>query len=99
MKEISIEKLQELVEQEKDLSIIDVRTKEQYDNGHIPGAIHIPLSQLENHLDELDKDTHYYTICQRGIKSKEAAEILDKNGYQVTNTEKGMPDYQGELVK
>lgn len=99
MKEISIDGFYDLVQDNENLDIIDVRTKEQFDSGHIPGAIHIPLSELENHLDQLDEETHYYTICQRGIKSKEAAKILDQHQFDVTYVNAGMPDYPGKLEK
>lgn len=99
MKEVTIEQFHELVNNEEDLHILDVRPKELYDEGHVPGAVHFPLSEIENHLDQLDRGTHYYTICHSGVGSKKAAELLDKHGYQVTNVEKGVPDYPGELEK
>ncbi|AMB98743.1 rhodanese [Aerococcus urinaehominis] len=99
MKQVTIEEFQSIVENQDDLHILDVRPKDLYEAGHVPGAVHLPLSQLEDSLDELDKDTHYYTICHDGVGSKKAATILDENGFDVTNVEKGVPDYQGELEK
>ena len=99
MKEVTIEKFHDIVKQKDDLHILDVRPKDLYDEGHVPGAVHMPLSKLEDHLAELDKNAHYYTICHDGVGSKKAAEILTNNGYQVTNVEKGVPDYPGKLEK
>ncbi|AMB95124.1 MULTISPECIES: rhodanese-like domain-containing protein [Aerococcus] len=99
MKEVTIEEFHKIVENEDDLNILDVRPRELYEEGHVPGAKHFPLSQIEDHLDELDKDKHYYAICHDGKGSKKASEILDENGFDVTNVEKGVPDYPGELEK
>lgn len=99
MKEVSVEKFHEIVENENGLNILDVRPQELYEEGHVPGAVHFPLSQIEDRLDELDKDKPYYTICHDGVGSKKAAEILDKHGFDVTNVEKGVPDYPGKLEK
>lgn len=98
MKEVTVEEFHQIVQNEGVLNIIDVRPKELYDEGHVPGAVHLPLSELEDNLDELDKDAHYYTICHDGVGSKKAAELLDDHGFDVTNVEKGVPDYPGELV-
>lgn len=99
MEHIEIKDLAEKIEsgQEK-LNIIDVRPDEYYAKGHIPNVLHIPLAELEDRIGELNKDEHYYTICQDGIASKKAAVILDKHEFKVTHVLQGMPDYPGETV-
>lgn len=99
MEHIEIKDLAEKIEsgQEK-LNIIDVRPDEYYAKGHIPNVLHIPLAELEDRLDELDKNEHYYTICQDGKGAKKSAELLDKQGFKVTRVTQGMPDYPGETV-
>ncbi|AMB99482.1 rhodanese [Aerococcus urinaehominis] len=97
MKEISPQELYQLVTSQADINIVDVRTKELYDEGHVPGAIHIPLSQIPDSLDQFDKDQHYYIICQKSIKSKEACQILSQHGYNVTNVSEGSPAYPGPM--
>lgn len=99
MEEIDIKDLAQKIESggEK-INIIDVRPADYYAQGHIPNANHIPLSELENRLDELDKNEHYYTICQDGKGAKKSAELLDKQGFKVTRVTQGMPDYPGETV-
>src|SRR5699024_10656865 len=49
-----------------DAHILDVRDPYEYDAGHIPGAVNIPLDQLPIRIDELDPDTDYYVICRTG---------------------------------
>lgn len=80
------------------VNIVDVRTPEKFASGHIEGALNIPLSQLEDNLDQLDKDKHYYVICQAERFSREGTEILNNNGFEATNVTSGMDDYPGETV-
>jgi len=60
---------------------VDVRTPEEYAKGHAARAINIPLNELPEKLDRLEKNEPVYVICQTGRRSKEASEILVKNGY------------------
>lgn len=60
---------------------VDVRTPEEYAAGHAVRAINIPLSELPNKLDRIEKGEPVYVICQTGRRSKEASDILIKNGY------------------
>lgn len=64
--------------------IIDVRTQEEWDAGHIPGAIHIPLSEVKGRLDEF-KGYEGKTLvmqCRSGRRSAKAANILLEAGYE-----------------
>lgn len=67
-------------------NIIDIRSRESYNNNHIPSARNIPFEQLiiKPH-DYLNKETMYYLYCRSGITSLKACEILIRQGYQVTN--------------
>jgi rhodanese-related sulfurtransferase len=67
--------------QEAYAQFIDVRTPEEYNAGHPSRAINIPLSELADKLDRLEKNEPVYVICQTGRRSKEASEILVKNGF------------------
>ena len=62
-------------------SILDVRNKSEYDDGHIDGAINIPLGEIQNRLSELDPNETYYVHCKSGYRSKTACSILIKNGF------------------
>ena len=62
--------------------ILDVRSKGEFSNGHIKGAINIPVEQLGNNLNRLkDKTRHIITCCESGARSASAKHILISNGY------------------
>ena len=62
--------------------IIDVRSKGEFDGGHIDGAINIPVDQLSNNLNKLkDKDKTIITCCASGMRSAAAKSMLKANGY------------------
>ena len=62
--------------------ILDVRTKNEFSEGHIKGSINIPVEQLGNNLNKLkDKTRHIITCCASGARSSYAKRILLSNGY------------------
>lgn len=61
--------------------IIDVRTKAEYQQGHIKGAQNIPLNNPSNHYSTLSKDKSIVTCCASGVRSAQAKNILKSNGY------------------
>ena len=76
----------------KKIGIIDVRTKKEYDLGHIENSICIPLSLLNNNIEKIktfDFD-EIYTICLSGSRSAQAVKILKKHNIQATNIRGGM---------
>lgn len=97
MKEITAKELEQHLIAGGKLIIIDVREEEEVSVGKIPGAKHIPLGQIPDHLDELDKNEHYYIVCRSGGRSGQACEFLIQNGYNVTNMVGGMLDWEGEI--
>ena len=68
--------------QEAYAQFVDVRTPEEYTAGHATRAVNIPLNDLPANLDRLEKNEPVYVICQTGRRSKEAADILTKNGFK-----------------
>ncbi len=62
--------------------LIDVRTLEEYNTGHIPAAINIPVDELRNRLSEIDKDKTIYIYCQIGLRGYLAQRILVQNGFE-----------------
>lgn len=73
-------------------TLLDVRTIEEVNKtGIIRGGINIPIDELEKKLNLLDKNSTYITICALGGRSKTAASLLSKNGFEeVYNTIEGM---------
>jgi len=61
--------------------IIDVRTKAEYQQGHIKGSTNVPLNNLSNHYSKLDKNKPIITCCASGMRSAQAKNILKANGY------------------
>jgi rhodanese-related sulfurtransferase len=60
---------------------IDVRTAEEYASGHAYRARNIPLDELMNNLDKLERNEPVYLICKSGRRSKQAAEMLVNAGF------------------
>ncbi len=67
--------------------ILDVRTKEEYDAGHIDGAINIPVQVIESHLDEIKGYNKNMVIayCRSGRRSGKATDILNKANIKTVN--------------
>ncbi len=62
-------------------AIIDVRTKGEYQQGHIKGSVNIPLNSLANQINKLNKDKAIITCCASGARSSQAKSILKSNGF------------------
>ena len=90
-----------LMDSESGYIIIDARTQEEYDEGHIPGAILIPeyeiAARAENELP--DKDQLILVYCRSGRRSKIAADELVKLGYTNVKEFGGIIDWEYEIVK
>ncbi|MEI4768485.1 rhodanese-like domain-containing protein [Psychrobacillus sp. FJAT-51614] len=94
---ITTEELLQKIDAGENLNIIDVRENEEVANGIIPGAKHIPLGQIETSLDQIDKNVPQYIVCKAGGRSAMACEMLEENGFSVTNIVGGMQEWEGEL--
>ena len=90
-----------LMDSESGYIIIDVRTQEEYDEGHIPGAILIPYDEIADRAEkELpDKDQLILVYCRSGRRSKIAAEELVKLGYTNVKEFGGIIDWEYETTK
>jgi rhodanese-related sulfurtransferase/predicted transcriptional regulator len=81
---------------EKDLVVLDVRPAVEYQQGHIAGALSIPIDELENRLGELPADVAIVAYC-RGpycVFSDEAVQLLTARGYHVRRLRDGYPAWQ-----
>lgn len=67
----------------KQYTIIDVRSRREFSEGHINGAINIPLPELNKNINRYvaSKNKNILVYCQKGSRSKKAAQILDDMGY------------------
>lgn len=79
---ISVSAFYQIVNNDPDIFVLDVRSADQpWDDG-IPQGVHIPLTQLKDNLSEVPKDKRVYIICTRGNRSMTAASLLMNQGYQ-----------------
>lgn len=69
--------------------VLDVRQPDEYEAGHVPGAVLIPLDQLGAKIDEVPSDEHLYVICKSGGRSAAAVQALTGAGYEATNVAGG----------
>jgi rhodanese-related sulfurtransferase len=61
--------------------VIDVRTETEFDGGHAPGSVNIPLDQLQQNISRLNKNKPIITCCTSGIRSATARRILINSGF------------------
>lgn len=96
---ITAEEAKEIMDSQEGYVILDVRTQEEYDQGHIPGAVLIPNTEIEERAEkELpDKDQLILVYCRSGNRSKKAAEILVELGYTNIKEFGGITDWPYEV--
>ncbi|MFD1040226.1 rhodanese-like domain-containing protein [Virgibacillus byunsanensis] len=99
MKEITAKDLASKLKDSENVSIIDVREDEEVAQGKIPGAKHIPLGQIPERLNEIDKEKHHFMVCRSGGRSGNACSFLSEQGYDVTNMAGGMLDWEDKVEK
>ena len=74
--EISTDEVKELLEDDADVRIVDIRDERRYEHSHIPDSENIPFSQLMDRLEELEDADHIVTVCPHGKASVQAAQLL-----------------------
>ena len=96
---ITAEEAKKIMDAEEGYIILDVRTQEEYDQGHIPGAILIPDTEVEVTAEEVltDKDQLLLVYCRSGRRSKLASEILVELGYTNIKEFGGIIDWPYEI--
>lgn len=71
---------------ERGAIVVDVRTKAEYESGHIPGSRHIPLTELSSKIAEIKSwDKPIITCCASGVRSASAARTLNNTGMEALN--------------
>ena len=93
VKDISVEEVYEIISSNQDYIILDVRTPDEFNEGHIEGAVLIPVDELEGRLDELPVDKPIITYCESGGRSATAAAILVENGFTQVYDMGGITDW------
>ncbi|MEG1002075.1 DsrE/DsrF/DrsH-like family protein [Clostridium sp.] len=73
--------------------LVDVRESIEVENGMIEGAVHIPVNDIRNRMNELDKNKEIWVYCAVGVRGWIAERILKANGYKVKNLSGGYKAY------
>lgn len=77
--------------------IVDVRSPAEYKQGHVKGAINLPLNELGKHLSKIKKDATIITCCASGMRSASAKSTLKTNGYNTVYNGGGWSSLQNKL--
>ena len=99
--QITAEEAKKIMDSGEEHIILDTREHDEFDEGHIPGAILIPYTEIENKAKEMlpDKDAQILVYCRSGRRSKIAAESLAKLGYTNVKEFGGIIDWPYEIEK
>ena len=99
--QITAEEAKKIMDSGEEHIILDTREQDEFDEGHIPGAILIPYTEIENEAEAMlpDKDKLILVYCRSGRRSKIAAENLAKLGYTNVKEFGGIIDWPYEVEK
>ncbi len=92
---VTFKELRRLMRDE-DITVVDVRPADEYEAGHIPGALSVPVPDLKRRLRELPKGREVIAYCrgQYCVYSLEAVTLLRKHGYRARRAHEGLPDWK-----
>lgn len=89
-KEITPQEVAKQLSEGMELIMLDVRESAEWVEGHVEGAIHLPLGQLMERYHELNASQEIIVMCRSGNRSGLACELLNEKGYQVVNMTGGL---------
>ena len=94
---ISVDEANTILEKESNnVLVVDVRREDEWESGHVKGAVHIPVDELMDRMGELSEDKKLLFICAQGVRSGLACEIAISMGFSsenLFNIEEGTPDW------
>ncbi|WP_424765655.1 rhodanese-like domain-containing protein [Paenibacillus sp. sgz302251] len=97
--EMTTAELQSQLKEGRTINLIDVREPDEWQEGHIKEARSIPLSELQERMDELNQgDQDIVLICRSGGRSGKACDFLQAQGYKVVSITGGMLAWPGDVV-
>ena len=87
-----------LLEDDNNITLLDVRSIEEYKVGHLQNATLIPIDKLEENLHKLEnvKDKKILVYCRSGSRSMQASRILESHGFVVLNLKRGISEFKKE---
>ena len=99
--QITAEEAKKIMDSGEEHIVLDTREQDEFDNGHIPGALLIPYTEIENKAEEMipDKNAQILVYCRSGRRSKIASQSLSKLGYTNVKEFGGIIDWPYEVEK
>lgn len=98
MQRIDVTELKRRLDAGSSTKLLDVREPWEYDICQIPGSFNVPMSQILNRLEELDKDAVTVVVCHHGARSYQVAAYLENNGFSdVTNLDGGISAWAEQI--
>ena len=95
--------LEQKLDHELDFTLLDVRSAQEFQNGHLQTAVNVPMEEEElwagSWMNEVREEIPVIVYCGHGSKSLMAARILDRNGYMVMTAAGGLASYRGKYYK
>lgn len=92
--EVSLDELSAALE--SGAFVVDVRMPDEFDEAHVPGAVHIPLPQLAERVSEVPQGERVYVICASGSRSLAAAQALNRAGWEAVSVAAGTKGWLSE---
>ncbi|GAA4843496.1 rhodanese-like domain-containing protein [Paenibacillus vulneris] len=100
LKTLNSDDFQQELKENPNALLVDVREPGEVKQGFIPGAVNIPLTQLNRRWGEIPRDKSVYLYCRSGMRSKQAARVLIRNGLRdVAHLQGGVAAWKGKLVE
>lgn len=84
-REVDVATLKKALDDQKVPQLIDVRTPQEFAEGHVPGAVNIPLDQIETRSGEIASDQEVWLVCRSGSRSARAASLLEQKSFNTVN--------------
>ena len=98
MKQITPVELKHKLDAQDGLVVLDVREQWEYENCAIDGSINISLSEITSKLDRLDKSAEIVVMCHHGMRSQQAADFLEQQGFEkISNLQGGIDAWSLEV--
>ncbi|WP_378177317.1 rhodanese-like domain-containing protein [Aquimarina sp. SS2-1] len=101
--DITQDQWEDLIANDNNAIILDVRTEEEVEDGYIPNMLNLDIRLGQGFLDEvekLDKSKNYYVYCRSGARSAQACALMDQMGFETTyNLIGGFMNWDGEVAE
>ena len=97
MKSITVQELHKLMNNNKNISLVDVREKGERVMASIKGSIHVPMMAIPHQLELFNKDEPIYLFCHSGVRSAQACLNLEQQGFDSVNIIGGIQAWSTEI--